>query len=113
MELLKRVAKKSSFIVLPAIVIAFFFESRKMPLGIFFGWLFGIFNLRALTRNVEGLVGSEKAAVGIVMLNLARLLTVSTAIFMLVYYKVVNIFGLIAGFTVVLALILLEGVKVK
>jgi len=113
MEILKGVVKKSIFIVLPAIVIAFFFESRKMPLGIFLGWLFGIFNLRALTRNVEGLVGSEKAALRIVMLNLVRLLTISAAIFMLVYYKVVNIFGLITGFTIVLALILIEGMKVK
>jgi hypothetical protein len=113
MELLKRVIKKSVFIILPAIVLAFFYESRKLPLGIFFGWVFGLFNLRALTRNVEGLVGAEKGASRIVLLNIARLLTLSAAIFLLVYHRIVNIFGLLIGFTVVLALILIEGSKVK
>jgi hypothetical protein len=113
MEILKGVIKKSAFIILPAIVIAFFFESRKLPIGIFMGWLFGIYNLRALTRNVEGMVGAGKAAPRIIILNLLRLLVILTAIFFLVYYKVVNIIGLLIGFTVVFVLILVEGWKTK
>ena len=113
MEILKRVIKKSAIIILPAIVSAFLYEPRKLPLGIFLGWVFGLFNLRALTRNVEGLVGSEKGAPRIVLLNIARLLMLSAAIFLLVYNRIVNVFGLLIGFTVVLALLLIEGMKVK
>ncbi|MBI5408173.1 MAG: hypothetical protein HZA14_02265 [Nitrospirae bacterium] len=112
MEILKRVLKKSIFIILPAIIISFFIESRRLPLGIFAGWLFGIINLRALSRNVEGLVGAGNATPRIVILNLVRLLALFAAIFALVYYQVVNIFGLLIGFTVVFTLILIEGWKV-
>jgi hypothetical protein len=111
-EILKRVIKKSIFIILPAAIISFFYESPKLPIGIILGWLFGIFNLRTLTRNVEGLIGSEKATVKLVFLSMTRLLILFVAIFVLVYYKIVNIFGLLFGFTVVFVLILIEGVKV-
>ncbi|GBD96718.1 MAG TPA: hypothetical protein ENG83_14720 [Nitrospirae bacterium] len=113
MEILKRVIKKSIFIVLPATAVAaFFVESQKLPLGILLGWLFGIINLRQLTKNVEGLVGTGKATVKLVFLSMTRLLALFAAIFALIYYKTVNVFGLLAGFTIVFVLILVEGAKV-
>jgi len=113
MEILKRVLKTSIVIVLPAALLsAFFIEPRKVPLGILMGWLFGILNLRQLTRNVEGLTGTEKATFKLVFLSMTRLLALCAAIFLLIYYRVVNIFGLLAGFTVVFILILVEGAKV-
>ena len=113
MEILKRVIIKSIFIILPATAAsAFLFDPRKVPLGIFMGWLFGIINFRQLTRNVEGLVGTEKATVKLVILSMTRLLVLIAAIFLLIYYKIVNVFGLLFGFTAVFVLILIEGVKV-
>ena len=113
MEILKGVLKKSIFIILPAALLsAFFIEPRKFPLGIMMGWLFGILNLRQLTRNIEGLVGTEKATLKLVFLSMTRLLVLFAAIFCLIYYRVVNVFGLLIGFTVVFVLILVEGAKV-
>ena len=111
MEILKGVLKKSIFIIPPLIMVSFFIETRRLPLGIFLGWLFGIVNLRALTKNVQGLLGPENATVKIVILNIMRLLALSVAIFMLVYYRIVNVIGLFIGFTVVFTLILIEGWK--
>jgi hypothetical protein len=111
MEILKSVIKKSIFVIIPALAISAFIEPRRLPLGIFLGWLFGIFNLRALTRNVRGLVGAEKATARMVFLNIGRLLTIFAAIFILVYYRIVNIIGLLIGFTVVFTFILIEGWK--
>jgi hypothetical protein len=112
MEILKGVFKKSVFIVLPAAVAAaFYMDPRKMPLGILLGWLFGIFNLRQLSRNVKGLVGSNKASVKLVFLSMTRLLSLFVAIIFLVYYRVVDVFGLLFGFTVVFVLILVEGAR--
>jgi hypothetical protein len=113
MEILKRVIKKSVFIVLPvAALSAFLIEPRTVPLGILTGWIFGILNFRQLTRNIEGLVGTEKATFKLVFLSMTRLLVLCTAIFLLIYYKIVNVFGLLFGFTVVFILILVEGAKV-
>jgi hypothetical protein len=112
-ELLKGVFKKSVLIILPAaLVSAFFIDPRKMPLGILLGWLFGIINLRQLTRNITGLLDSEKATIKLLFLSMTRLLALFAAITMLVYYNIVNVFGLLFGFTVVFLLILIEGWRV-
>lgn len=112
MEIFKRVIKRSIFIALPAMVLsAFFIEPRKFPLGIAIGWLFGILNLRALTKNVQGLVGAEKATARLVIMNLSRLIGMFAGIILLVYYRVINVFGLLIGFTIVFTFILVEGAK--
>ncbi len=113
MEILIRVIKKTIFIILPAIILSgYFIEPKKIPLGIFMGWLLGIINLRQLSRNVEGVFGSERATFKLLFMSMTRLIFLCAAIFALIYYKVVNIFGLLAGFTVVFVFILIEGAKV-
>lgn len=113
MEILRRVIKRSIFIFLPAVVVsAIFIEPQRFPLGIIVGWLFGIINLRSLTRNVQGLVGAEGATMKLIIMNLVRLIGLSAGIILLVYYRVINVFGLLIGFTVVFVFIMIEGAKV-
>lgn len=111
MEIFRGVFKKSIFVILPAIVISAFFESKKVPYGIFAGWLFGILNLRALTKNVQAFIGSDRATAKIVVLSIIRLVALLATMAILIYYKIINIFGLIFGFTVVFTLILIEGMR--
>ncbi len=114
MEILKRVIIKTIIIILPAAILSYIYiEPQKVPLGILLGGLFGLFNLRQLTRNVTGLVGSEKATFKLVFLSMTRLTVLFLAIFLLIYYGIVNVFGLLFGFTVVFALILIEGARVS
>ncbi len=111
MEILNRVVKKSVFIMLPAVAVSLIFKWEKVPAGIIAGWFFGILNLRALSRNVEGLIGSGKAPAKIVFLSITRLLALLAAIAILMHFNIINVFGLLFGFTVVFALILLEGLR--
>lgn len=109
-DLIKGVFRKSIIIIIPAAVVsAVYIDPRKAPLGIVLGWLFGIINLRQLTRNVKGLFGSERATLKLLFLSMTRLLALFSGIILLVYYKVVNVFGLLTGFTVVFLFILIEG----
>jgi len=112
MELLKNVVKKSIFIILPAIVVsAFFADPQKMPLGMLTGWVFGLFNLKQLTKNVKRLAGAERAAGKLVFLSMIRLVALFSAIFLLVYYDLIDVLGLLFGFTVVFIFILIEGAR--
>ncbi len=114
MEILKRVLVKSLCIIIPAAILSYvYIDTQKVPLGILLGGLFGLFNLRQLTRNVTGLVGSEKATFKLVFLSMTRLMILFGAIFFLVYFRIVNVFGLLFGFTVIFALILIEGARVS
>lgn len=112
MEILKRVVNKSLIIILPAAAASAFFEWKKLPASIIIGGVFGILNLRALVRNVEGLTGSGKATSRLIILSITRLLMLFIAIFILIWLKVINIIGMLFGFTVVFVLILFEGMKV-
>ncbi|GBE03257.1 ATP synthase I chain [bacterium BMS3Abin09] len=113
MEILKGVFKKSIFIILPTMLLAgYCIEPRKVPLGIFMGALLGIVNLRQLSRNVEGFLGSQGATAKMLITGMLRLLFLGAAIFALIYYNVVNVFGLLFGFTVVFILIMVEGFMV-
>lgn len=114
MEIFKGVIKKAIFIILPSMLLAWYFiDPRKVPLGIFMGALLGIVNLRQLSRNVEGFLGSQSATAKLLITGMLRLLFIGAAIVALIYYNVVNIFGLLFGFTVVFVLIMVEGFKVS
>lgn len=94
-------------------MISAFFEWKRVPHGIIAGWLFGILNLRLMTKNVHAFIGSERATVKIVFLSITRLVALLTAMAFLIYFKIINIFGLIFGLTVVFILILIEGMRVS
>ncbi len=112
MEILRGVIKKSIFIILPAAAVSAFFEWKKLPLGIIAGGVLGILNLRGLVRNVEGFIGSEGVTAKMILLSLTRLCALFTVIFILIWLKIINILGMLFGFTVVFVLILFEGTKV-
>ncbi len=109
MEILNKVVKKSLIVILPVAAVSAFFEWRRLPLGIITGGVLGILNFRGLVRNVKGLIGSEGLSGKIIFLSLFRLLLLFTVIFILSWLRLINVFGLIFGFTVVFVFILLEG----
>lgn len=112
MEILKGVIKKGILILIPSAVIAGFFERKGLPAGIIAGGLFGILNLRGLVRGVEGFIGSKGLTGKVVFMSMIRLLILFMAIFILLWFKIVNVLGLFFGFTVIFILILTEGIKV-
>ena len=113
MEILKGVIKKGALIIIPSALISAFFEWKKLPLGIIAGGLFGILNLRGLTKSVKGFMGSGGSTAKIIFMSMTRLFILFTAIFILVWFKIINILGLVFGFTVILVLILIEGAKIS
>ena len=111
MEILKRVIYKSIIIILLCAAISAFYEWKKLPLGIIAGGLFGILNLRGLVRSVEGFINSNMLSAKLILMSFARLFILFSAIFILLWFKIINVFGLLFGFTVVFVLILVEGMK--
>ncbi len=61
---------------------------------------------------MEGFFGSKSATAKLLFTGMLRLLFLGAAIVALIYYEVVNIFGLLFGFTVVFILIMVEGFRV-
>lgn len=111
MVILKGVIKKSIFVLLPLMVISAFIEWRRLPLGIMIGWMIGVINLRAISKNVKAFLGLEKATIRMVLLNMIRLLGLFSVIAILLYLKIISIIGFLIGFTIVILFIIIEGLK--
>jgi len=113
MNLVKRVYKQGIFILLPIAVLSAFFEWKKLPLSILVGGVLGLVNLRGLVRAVEGLIGTYRPTGKLVIFSLLRLTVLAAILTILVAFKLVNIFGILIGFTVVFILIMKEGLKIS
>jgi hypothetical protein len=109
MEILKRVVKRSLIVLIILSVLSVFFFDWKIPLSILLGGALGIVNLRGLIWGIEGLLHGPKAKIAIVFSSLTRLFILSLIIFLMIKFDIANIFGLLAGLTVVFVILPLEG----
>jgi len=125
MELTKRVINQSILIVLPLVLFTFLIRAkleqieflvllgnpRLIPASILIGSILGIFNLKGLAWGIESLLGTHKANVTLLILNVLRLLILFIIITILVAFRLVNLLGLMLGMTVVLFILIKEGLK--
>jgi hypothetical protein len=112
MILLKRIYKQGILILLPLSVLSGFIEWKKLPFSILIAGILGLVNLRGLVRGVEGLIGTYRPTVKLVIFSLIRLAILASVLTLLFAFKLVNVFGILIGFTVVFIVIIKEGLKV-
>jgi hypothetical protein len=108
---LKAVYKKTFIVIVPLSLISALLEPVKLPLGIFLGGVLALLNLRGLKRGVENLIGTERPTVKLVFMSMFRLLLLGAVITLLAASRAVNLLGLLVGFTVVFALVMVEGLR--
>jgi hypothetical protein len=95
----------------PLAAASAFIEWKKLPLSIIIGGILGLLNIKALAWSVQGLLGSHKASAKMLFFSQFRLVMLFLVLTMLVYLKLVNIFGILAGFTVVFSMVIIVGLK--
>ena len=113
MDLVRQVVIKSFVVIIVLSVPSLVYLDKKIFTGLVSGWLIGIVNLRQLAKNIHNFLGSTGARFKIVFLSILRLSVLFVAIFLLIYEQIVNIFGLITGFTVVFIFIIIEGLRIS
>ncbi len=111
MELIRRIFRKSIVVLVPLSFLSAFIEWKKLPLSILIGGILGFANIKGLAWGVEGLFGSAKATGKMIFFSMFRLFMLFLILSMLVYLKLVNIFGILIGFTVIFALVVIEGYR--
>ena len=111
MTLLNRIYKRAVFILVPLALLSAFIEWKKLPMSIIIGGILGLINLRGLARGVYSLVGTYRPTAKIVISTILRLGLLAVVLILLFALKVVNVFGILIGFTVVFVLIMTEGLR--
>jgi len=123
--ILKRVLKQSIIVLLPLALLSFFVNWRAdalrflrpfgnpdlIPVSIVIGGILGIANLKGLIWGIESLLNVPKAKTKLIYLSIFRLLMLFAFIIILVFIRLVNIFGLVLGMTVVFFIFIKEGVR--
>jgi hypothetical protein len=112
MILLNRIYKKAILILIPLALLSAFIEWKKLPLSILIGGILGLINLRGLARGVHSIVGTYRPTAKMVISTIFRLGFLAVVLIILFASKVVNVFGILIGFTVVFVLIIVEGLRV-
>lgn len=108
---LRRVYKISAIILIPLAVISVFFGMWKLAFSILAGGGLAVLNFSGLSRGLENLLGTYKPAIKLLFFSIIRLFIVSAIIIVLAKLRLVNLVGLAGGFSVVLSVLLLEGLK--
>ncbi len=105
----KRVYKQALIILGPLCLISLFFAEWRFPFSMAVGGLVGVGNLGGLAWSVTALLSAEKAQAKMVFLSVFKLLIIFAILTVLAVLKLINVWGLLAGFTVVVVLIMKEG----
>jgi hypothetical protein len=94
-----------------SIAAALFVEPVKLPLSIIVGGLLALVNFSGLRRGIQKHLNAYRPTMKLFFLSIFRLFIVFAIIIALAVGRAVNLLGLAAGFTVVLAMLTLEGLK--
>lgn len=111
--MITRLYKKAIIVIVAASAASALVEPRKLPLGILLGGLLGLVNLRGLARGLENMIDTDRPAGRLLFMSIFRLLILAAVLALLIMSGVASVVGLMAGFTIVFALLLSEGLKVS
>ena len=111
MDLVRKIQKSSLIVLFPLAALSAFLEWKKLPLSVLIGGALGLVNLRGLAWGVQGLLGTGQASGKMLFFSQFRFIMLFFVLAALVYLKFVNIFGVLAGFTVVFSMVIIEGLK--
>ena len=111
MELINRIYKHSIIAIIPVAILSAFIEWKRLPFSILVGGVLGFANIKGLAWGIGGVLGSHQATTKMVFFSMFRLFMLVIIIFLLVYFKLANIFGILAGLTVVFITLMIEGMK--
>lgn len=109
--MITRLYKKAIIIILVASALSAFIEPRRLPAGVFLGGVLALLNLRGLARGLENFIGTYRPAARLLFMSIFRLLVLTAVLALLIISRVASVLGLMAGFTIVFALLLAEGFK--
>jgi hypothetical protein len=108
-EIITGIRKQSLVVLVPLCFVSLFFAGWRVPFSMAVGWAVGIGNVTGLAWSIKTLLGSEKAQSKMVLLSIFKLLVIFSILLTLAVFRLLNAWGFLAGFTVVMALLIKEG----
>jgi hypothetical protein len=111
MDLVRRVHRQGLVVLIIVSVLSAFIERPKLPVGILFGGLLGLANLKGLEWGLTRFFGTTRPQGKLIFLSFFRFFALTCVLLLLAILKLVNFLGILIGFTIVFVLVLKEGLR--
>jgi len=109
--MIKKIARNTAIILIPAALIAAFLPWENLSFSILIGGLLGILNIRALAWSIEGILGTAAVNMKMLFFSQFRFVMLTIIVITLAYLRLINLIGIMAGFSVVFFQLLYVGYR--
>jgi len=109
-DLIKRINKLGMVILVAAALLSAAYEWKKLPFSILVGGMLGLFNLKGLAWGLRDFA-MYRASGKVVFLSIFRFFTLAFILIVLAVLKLINLIGILIGFTIVFVLVMVEGIR--
>ena len=110
-RLIKRFSRTALIVWGIALLAAFVLISRQFAVGVLVGGALGLLNMRGLVRGVSKLDVNDPRPAGLFFGVVVRLAVLFTAILLISMTGKVNLLGLLAGFILIIFVVVAEGAR--
>lgn len=86
------------------------YEWKKLPVSILIGGLLGLANLKGLAWGLSDFA-MYRSSGKVIFLSIFRFFTLALILIALALLKLINLIGILIGFTIVFVLVLVEGMR--
>jgi len=108
-QMIQRITKQSLIVIPPLAVVAFFFTELLFSVNLFIGGAISLFSFRAMAWAVRNFLGTQVAQAVIMGISVAKILLIFVFLVILAYFRLIKAVPLLAGFTLVLAIVIKEA----
>ncbi|MHB8881984.1 MAG: hypothetical protein ACYC69_10810 [Thermodesulfovibrionales bacterium] len=111
MDLIQKITRRSVMVLIPLAAASSLIEWWRLPLGILAGGGLALANIKGLAWAVQGLLGTQRATLGMFFFSQFRFLALFIILAVLASFRLVNMYGIFTGFTVVFGVVMAEGYR--
>lgn len=111
MDLIKRIHRQGTIILICLAALSALYEWKKLPLSILVGGALGLANIRGLAWGLKDFAALARPSGKVIFLSLFRFFMIAFILVVLAFLKLINFLGILIGFTVVFSLVIKEGLR--
>lgn len=111
MNLVKRIHRQGTIILICLAIVSAFYEWKKLPLSILVGGALGLANIKGLVWGLKEFAVSPRPNGKVIFLSIFRFFIIALILIILALLKLINFIGVLVGFTVVFILVIKEGLR--
>jgi len=111
-QMVQRITKQSLIIIPPLAVIAFLFTDLLFAVNLLIGGAISFLSFRTMAWAVRSFLDTQMAQAIIMGISVTKILLIFVFLVILAYFHVIKAIPLLAGFTLVLAIVIKEALIV-